>query len=100
MRVAGEEEAPAPRNREDPLPDRSDGNDPVDEVRGGVRHAATAAGRAEPTALARERHETLALAFVAADAQETVGQDAAVEERAELRLDETRHNSLAVSRSR
>ena len=64
------------------------GQHAVDEVRGGVGHAAPAAGGAEAAALAREGDETLELALVAAQAKEAVGRDAAAQIGAELVLDE------------
>jgi hypothetical protein len=82
---------------EDPLADRYLGEDAIDEVRGGVRHAAAAAGRAEATSLAREGHETVELALVAVEPEEALGEDPAAEKGAELLLDETGSWPLAVS---
>jgi hypothetical protein len=82
---------------EDPLPDRHLWENAIDEVRGGVGHAAAAAGGAETTAFAGERHEPIVPTSVAVQAQEAVGEDAAAEEGAELLLDETRRRPIAVS---
>lgn len=69
--------------REYPLADRNFGQDPIDEVRGGVRPAAAAAGGAEAAALVGEWDETIVAAVVAVKAQEAVGQNAAAQEGAE-----------------
>ena len=84
----GEAEAQVERQRQHPLPDRRARQDAVDEVRRGVGHAAAAARTAEPAALARVRHQAVVAAAVAVDAQEAVREDAALEELAELPLDE------------
>ena len=60
----------------------------VDQVGRGLRHAPRAARGAEPSALATERHQLVVAAVGAAQAQETVRQDAALEEGVELVLDE------------
>ena len=86
------------REREHPLPDRHRGEHAEGEVRRGVRHATAAAGGAEAAALARERHEAIVAALVAAEAQEAVGGDAATQEGAELLLDEIRRWTLARPR--
>ena len=82
---------------EDPLAHRHLGEDAIDEVRGGVGHAAAAARRAEATPLARERHEAVELAFVAVEPEEAVGEDSAAKKGAELLLDETGRRPLAGS---
>ena len=61
----------------------------VDEVGGGIRHAAPATGRAEPPALAREGNEAVVPTGVAVHAHEAVGEYAAFEIGAEFTLDET-----------
>jgi hypothetical protein len=69
-------------------------------MRGGVGHPAPAARGTEAAALARERHEAIVAAVVAAQAQEAVSQDAAAQEGAELLLDEVRRRTLARPRAR
>ena len=56
----------------------------VDQVCGGLRHAPGAARGAKPTALAAESHQLVVSAVAAAQPQEAVGQDAALEEGIEL----------------
>src|SRR4029450_3908120 len=85
--------------REHPLADRHRGEYAIGEVRRGVGHPPAAAGGAEAAALARERHEAIVTAVVAAQAQEAVGEDAAAQEGAELLLDEVRSGALASSRA-
>jgi len=55
------------------------GEDAVDEVRGGVDHATSPAGRTEAAALAREGDELVAQAARAVHAREAVGEQAAFE---------------------
>ena len=68
--------------------DRLLGQDVVDEMRGGLGHAACAAARAEHAALATERHELLMPAGFALDAQESVFETPTLEVRLELFHDE------------
>ena len=100
LAIVGAAVAKRVRKREHPLPDRHRGEHAEDEMRRGVRHAAAAAGGAEAAALARERHEAIVAALVAAQAQEAVGEDAAAQEGAELLLDEVRRWTLPRSRAR
>ena len=65
-------------------------DDVVDQVRGGLCHAARAARRAEPLPLAGEGYKLVMATVSAAQAQEAVGQDAAFEEDVELVLHELR----------
>jgi hypothetical protein len=62
----------------------------VHQVRRGLRHPPGAARRAEPPPLAAERQQLVVAALAAAQPQEAVGQDAALEEGFELVLDEAR----------
>jgi len=64
---------------------------------GGVGHAAAAAGGAEPASLAREGDEAIVAAGVAVNAQESMGEDAALEESAELPFDEVRQGTVALA---
>jgi hypothetical protein len=57
---------------------------------GGVGHSSSAAGRTEATPLAREGDEPVVAAGVAMNAQESVGEHAALEISADLALDEAR----------
>ncbi len=66
---------------------------------GGVGHAATATGRTEAAALTREGDEPVVAAGVAVDPQESVGQHAAGEVRADLALDEAGHGGALRSRA-
>jgi len=65
-------------------------DDVVHQVRCRLRHPARAAWRAAPTPLAAEGQQLVVAAFAAAQPQEVVGQDAALEEGVELVLDESR----------
>jgi len=62
----------------------------LDQMRGALRHAPRSARGAEPSALATKRHELVVAAIGAAQAQEAVRQDAALQERVELGFDELR----------
>ncbi len=64
-------------------------------MRGGVGHAPAAAGRTEAPALAGERDQPVLAAVVAVHAEESAGQDAAVEELTQLALDEARDDAIA-----
>ena len=59
-----------------------------DEMGGGLRHASRPTARAEPPALATERHQLLMAAGIAFDAQESVFEAPAFEVRLELFDDE------------
>ena len=72
-----------------PLADGDHRQHAVDEVGGGVGHAATAAGGAEAAALAREGDDPLVMASVAAHPQEAVRGNAAAKIGAQLLLYET-----------
>ena len=62
----------------------------VDQVGRGLRHAPHSARGAKPSALAAEGDEFVVAAVAAAQAQEAVRQDAALEEGVEFVLDELR----------
>ena len=97
--IVGQAVAQADGQREDPLPHRDEGEHAIDKVRRGVRHATPSAGTAEPAALAGEGHKTVLAAGVAVDAKESVGQDAAIQERAEFPFDKARQWALAAALS-
>ena len=81
--------------REHPLADRDFGQNAVDEVCRGLRHAVTAATWAKAPAFAREGDQAVEAAIVAAQAQEAMGEDAAAQEGMELLLDEAGYGLLA-----
>ena len=60
----------------------------LDEVGSGFRHASRATARTEAAALATERHRLLMPAGIALDAQESVFEAPAFQERLELFFDE------------
>jgi hypothetical protein len=62
----------------------------IDQVRGALRHASRPARGAESASLATERQEIVVAAIDAAQAQEAVRQDAALQESVELVFDELR----------
>ena len=62
----------------------------INQVRGSLRHAPRPARGAESAALATERHELVVAAIGAAQAQEAVRQDAALQECVELVFDKLR----------
>src|SRR5690606_18031313 len=66
---------------------RRRGQDPIDQVRGGVGHAPRRATRAQTTSLATERDDDLVVAGLAADTREAVREDAAPQIGRELALD-------------
>jgi hypothetical protein len=68
------------------------------EVRRGVGHAAAAARWAEAATLARECHQFLARAGIAANADEAVREDPAREKGAKLALHEPRYRAFASLR--
>jgi len=98
LRVVGAAVAERVRKREHPLPDRNLGQNAVGEMRGGISHATAAAGGAEAAPFAGEGHEAVAATVVAAQAQKTVGEDAAAQEGAEFLLDEAGHGMPAFGR--
>jgi hypothetical protein len=73
------------------------GQDAIDEVRRGVGHSAGSAGRAEASLSARESHQPLATALLAADAEKAVGEDSTGEEGAELALDEAGDHATLIA---
>lgn len=66
------------------------GDDVVHQASGGLCHAPGSARRAKAAPLATEGDQLVVAAVAAAQAQEAVGQDAALEKRVELVLDELR----------
>ena len=75
---------------EHPLANRHVGDDVVHQVRRRLRHATSAARGAKAAPLAGEGDKLVAGAVTAAQPQEAVGQDAALEEGVELVLHELR----------
>ena len=82
--LCGQQHAKRDGQGQDPLPHRHVGNDVIHEVRRGLRHAPRAARRAEPATLAAERQQLVVTALGAAQPQESMRQDAALEEVVEL----------------
>ncbi|MFT3771733.1 MAG: hypothetical protein QM820_40510 [Minicystis sp.] len=92
----GSELAELERQREHPLAHRDRGEDAIDEVRGGVRHAASSAARADASALATEGDEEIPATVVAVESQEAVSEDAAREVVEERLLDVARQSARVV----
>ena len=87
FRMCSEQQAKRDRKREHPLAHRHPGDDVIDQVGGGLRHAPGATARAETATLATEGHELFMGTVGATQAQEAVGQDAALEKGIELLFD-------------
>ena len=66
------------------------GDDVINQMRGSLCHAASAARGAKATPLAGEGDQLVVSAVAAAQPQETVGQDAALQKGVELVLHELR----------
>jgi hypothetical protein len=96
LRLAGGEQPQLEGQRQDPLANRDVGQDAVDQLRCGVRHAAGGAAGADTAPAAGERHQELVPAVVAAAAHEAVLESAALQERAE-RLDDVAGQRLGVA---
>ena len=77
--VVGEAAAEMPRERQLPLADSDRGEDPVDEVGGGVGHGSAAARGAEAAALAAERDEEIVSADPTPDTREATLESATPE---------------------
>jgi hypothetical protein len=90
LRLRCQQQAQRDRQRQDPLAHWDVWNDVVHQVRRGLRHAARTARGAEPAALAAEGQQLVVTAIAAAQSQEALRQDAALEEGVELVLDEPR----------
>jgi len=70
-------------------------DDLIYQVRSALRHAPRSARGAEPAALATERHQLVVATIGAAQAQEAVRQDAALQKGVELVFDELRQASAS-----
>jgi hypothetical protein len=86
--------------REHPLPDRDLGQYAVDEMGSGFGHAPSAARGTESSPLARKGHEPIVATGVAVDAQEAMGEHAALELGTNLALDEASDGSTRGSGAR
>jgi hypothetical protein len=84
---------------QDPLADRHVGEHVVDQVRGGVGHAPTAAARTETSTFARERDQSLGAAVATLEPREAAGEETTPQKRPELVLDEPRQ-PVAVPKPR
>ena len=91
--VEGEAKTQIERKARDPLASGYVRDHLIDEMGGAGGHPSTAARWAETAALAAERDETVLAASVASKSSEAVGEHAALEKTAELRLDEAGHTS-------
>ena len=80
-------------DREDPLGVTDRLEDLLAQQGGEDRGPLGGAGGTEPAPFAREGHDPVVTAGVAVDPDEAVGQDAALQETAELALDEAGHGS-------
>ena len=72
-------------------------HDLIDQARGGVCHAAAHAAGAEGAPFARERHQAAVVARGAAQPQEAVRQDAALQEGAQVALHVPRQGVIAAA---
>jgi hypothetical protein len=84
------------REREHPLAHRDGREDAIDDVSGGVRHAAGSAARTETATLATEGDEQISAAVVAMESQEAVCEDAAREIAAERLLNVARQAARVI----
>src|SRR5262249_19660784 len=85
-----EQNAKRNRKRQYPLPYEHARDDLIDQVRGALNHAPRAAGRAKPAPLTGKRHQLLVRAVSTAQAQKSVGRNAAFEKGLELVFDKLR----------
>jgi hypothetical protein len=85
-RPAGQPQPERLGHGEHPLPIGRARQHAIDEVRRGVRHSPRGARRADPAPLARERHDELVVARLAAHAREPVRENAAPQVFGELPL--------------
>ena len=84
----GQQQPQRDRQRQYPLAHRHVRDDAVDQVRCRLRHAPRTARGAKAAALAAERQQLVVAALAAAQPQETMRQDSALQEGFELVLDE------------
>ena len=82
--LRGQQQAQRDRQRQHPLAHRHMGDDVVDQMGRGLRHAPRAARGAKPAALAAEGDELVVAAVAATQPQETMRQDAALKKGLEL----------------
>ncbi len=92
--VVGQAVSQSEGQRKDPLAYGNSRQHPVHEVRRRVGHMPTAARRAKTATLTRERHHPIQATAVAMNAQESVREDSAVQEGAQLPLDEAWKDSF------
>ena len=97
-RFPSQREAQSARERQDPLPDRHDGEDLVHEMCRALSRAPSRARWADPAALARERDQDLVTAGSALDTGEAMCSNATAQEGPQLVVDEARY-AKAVLRS-
>jgi hypothetical protein len=82
---------------QDPLADRHLWKHPVHQVRRGLGHPAPTTRRAEPAALAGERHHVRPVAGVTPEQREAVGRDPAGQVREQLALHVGGHRAVVLS---
>jgi hypothetical protein len=88
VRISGEQETKGKGEGQNPLPHGNFGQDPIDQLRGALRHPTAAARGTEPASLAGEGDERVLPTGSAAHAGEAVGQDSAGQVPAQFSLDE------------
>jgi hypothetical protein len=93
MRVVSEPVAERNRQRQDPLPDGSDGKNVIDEKRRRLCHAAPAAGRADSAPLTAKRDNAVAATLCALETDEAVRENSSLQIRAQLAFDEGGHSA-------
>ena len=94
LSVVGQAVAQSEGQRKDPLAYGNSRQHPVHEVRRRVGHMPTAARRAKTAPFTRERHHPIQATAVAVNAQESVRKNSAVQEGAQLTLDEAWKDSF------
>ena len=82
--LCGQQQAQRDGQRQHPLAHGHARNDVIDQVGSRLRHAPGAARRAKASALAAEGNQLVVAAVAAAQAQEAVGEDPALQESVEL----------------
>lgn len=99
VRIQGEQVTQTPGKRDDPLAHGDIRKDVVHEVGGGLGHAASSTGGAEPSALAGEGNQEVGATAETVEAAEAMGEDSASEVGAELAFDVRRQAGTRGVRS-
>ena len=95
-RVVREAVADRVRKRQHPLPHRRLREDTVDQMSGGIGHAASPARRTETPPLTRKGDGLIVPAVVAMNTNEAVGQDSTFQKGPQLALDEAGNRTAAL----